>query len=133
MWPSKLSVLSAVACASLWLMSPTKVAAQTASIGGTWNGGGTVTLPSGSTERIRCRATISQRGDQAYMTATCATTSMRVNQTAELFRVSANRYIGDYLNRDYGVSGSIRVTVSGNSLNASLSGGGGTAQLSMNR
>jgi hypothetical protein len=67
------------------------------------------------------------------MTAICATPSLRVNQTAELLRVSANRFNGDYLNRDFGVSGSIRVTVNGNSLNASLSGGGGSAQLSMSR
>jgi hypothetical protein len=75
----------------------------------------------------------SQRGDSAYMTATCANASTRVNQTAELTRVSANRFSGDFLNREYGISGSIRVTVSGNSMTAALAGGGGTASLSLNR
>jgi hypothetical protein len=129
----KIFASSALVLVSVALAAPVPAIAQAATISGTWNGGGVVTLPSGNTERVRCRATISQRGDQAYMTAMCATPSMRVNQTAELVRVSANRFTGDYLNRDYGVSGSIRVTVSGNSLNASLSGGGGSAQISMNR
>jgi hypothetical protein len=115
------------------LMATTAAPAQPISINGAWNGAGTLTLPSGASERVRCRAVFSQRGDSAYMTATCANASTRVNQTAELTRVSANRFSGDFLNRDYGISGSIRLTVNGNSMSASLAGGGGTAAISLSR
>jgi hypothetical protein len=123
--------LSLLIAATVMTIGP--ASAQAPSISGVWTGGGTVTLPSGNSERVRCRATISQRGETAYMVATCATSSLRVNQTAEMVRVSSNRFSGEFLNRDYGVSGAIRMTVSGNSINASLSGGGGSASISMSR
>jgi hypothetical protein len=115
------------------ISAATPSSAQSAIITGVWNGSGVVTTSSGNTERVRCRAVFNQRGDAAFMNAVCATPSLRVIQSAELVRVSANRFTGSYLNQEYGVSGSIQITVSGNSLSASLSGGGGSGQLSMSR
>lgn len=102
-------------------------------IAGSWSGSGTVVLPSGGTEQARCRATFRPSGNGASMSATCATASVRVNQVAEISRVAPGRYRGDFRNDEFGISGSIRIVVSGNSLSASLNGGGGTAQFDLSR
>lgn len=67
------------------------------------------------------------------MSATCATASMRVQQYASVDRVAPGRYRGDFRNDEFGISGSIRIVVSGNSLSASLNGGGGTAEFRLSR
>jgi hypothetical protein len=104
------------------------------SLAGAWNGSGTITLPSGNTEKARCRATFRSAGRGATMAATCATASVRVQQVAELDRVAPGRYRGDFRNMEYGISGTIRIAVSGNSLTASLnSGGGGSAVFNLSR
>ena len=112
--------------------------AQKASIGdmglvGIWNGGGKIILPSGDTERARCRAQFRQSGRTVQMSATCATASIRVMQTADLGWVGGNRYTGQFFNAEYGVSGSIIITVHGKRLVATLNGGGGAAQLVLTR
>jgi hypothetical protein len=127
---SRLSISAGLAIAGCMA---TAVYAQQPSIGGTWSGGGTVTLKSGNVEKVRCRATFSPSGNGASMSASCANATAKVTQTAELTRVSATRYIGEFNNPEFNISGSIRITISGNTLNASLSGGGGSASMSMNR
>ena len=67
------------------------------------------------------------------MSAQCATTSVRVAQTASLRRSAANHFKGDFYNAEYGVSGTITITVHGNKLSASLSGGGGSAHFTMSK
>ena len=97
-----------------------------AGLDGSWSGSGRITLPSGATESARCRATFRrQAGNTFGMIAQCATASVRVAQTAALARVGANRFTGDFYNAEYAMSGTIPITVHGNKLNASLSGGGG--------
>jgi hypothetical protein len=129
--PSPLAAAAFAAFASG--MATVAFAQQQPSIGGSWSGGGTVTLKSGNVEKVRCRATFSPSGNGASMSASCANATARVTQTAELTRVTATRYIGEFRNSEYNISGSIRITLSGNSLTASLSGGGGSASMSMNR
>ena len=115
------------------LASVTPVAAQRASIVGTWNGGGTVVFPSGQKENARCRATFRPQGRSYSMYAVCATPSARVVQTADVVRTGSNSFRGDFFNSEFGVSGSISIRLSGSSLRASLSGGGGTAYFSLSR
>ncbi len=67
------------------------------------------------------------------MSALCATASVRVAQTAELARVGANRFTGEFYNAEYAVSGTITITVHGNKLSASLSGGGGSAFFALSK
>jgi hypothetical protein len=112
----------------------TPAAAQSASLAGSWNGGGNIRFGSGKSERARCRASFSKRGADSYsMSAVCASASGRAAQTAQLTRSGANRYSGNFQNAEYGISGSISLTVNGNSMNASLSGGGGSASFNLNR
>jgi hypothetical protein len=67
------------------------------------------------------------------MSALCATASVRVAQTAALARVGANRFTGDFYNAEYAMSGTITITVHGNKLKASLSGGGGSAFFALSK
>jgi hypothetical protein len=109
-------------------------AAQAAGLEGSWSGGGNVRFNSGKSERASCRASFSKQGGSSYsMSATCATSSGRVSQTAQLTRTGANRFSGEFNNSEYGISGSINISLNGNSLNASLSGGGGSASFNLNR
>ena len=109
-------------------------AQQVASLEGSWNGSGTVTFASGASETARCRASFSKRsGDQFAMNAVCASQSGRVAQTAHVQRISATRFAGEFQNAEYGVTGSINITLRGNSLSAALDGGGATASLSLSR
>ena len=107
---------------------------QGASLEGSWSGGGHIVFPTGETEKARCRASFRRQGGESFgMSATCATASVKVQQSADLTRVSGDRYRGEFHNQEYGISGSIRITISGNRLNASLNGGGGSAVFSLSR
>lgn len=109
-------------------------AQQGADLSGTWSGSGKVQFSSGSVESARCRASFRKQGGTTFaMSASCATPSARVDQTAVLTRTGGNRYAGEFHNAQYGISGSISVSVSGNRMSASLSGGGATAQLTLSR
>lgn len=130
--------IAAAALAALLIAagSLATVAATTApaDLEGAWSGGGKIHYPSGETESARCRARFTKRGGSGYsMTAVCATPSARVEQTATLSRSGPNRFAGDFQNSEYGISGSIHITVNGNSLSASLNGGGGSASFSLSR
>ena len=114
-------------------MSP-PAAGQQAGLEGTWNGTGTVVLPSGDRERARCRAVFRRQSSNKFgMNAVCATASTRVAQSAELARTSANRFSGEFYNSEYSFSGSIAITVQGNRLTATLVGGGGSAHFNLTR
>jgi hypothetical protein len=108
--------------------------AQPASLEGSWSGGGRVILPSGDSERARCRASFRRQSANRFaMSAVCATPSVRVAQTAGVTRTSGNRFAGTFYNSEYGISGSIAITVNGDRLRASLTGGGGSAYFSLRR
>lgn len=112
----------------------TGASAETGSIAGSWSGGGKVTLPSGAVETARCRVSYNRESKSSYSaSASCATASGRVNQTANLRQTGANSYTGSFHNAEYGVSGSIHVTVSGSSQSVSLNGGGASASLRLSR
>ena len=100
---------------------------------GSWSGGGTLTMPSGATERARCRATFYHAGPSFGMDAVCATASTRVSQTANLRQVGPTRFAGYFHNPEYNVSGSIQISLHGDSLNAALEGGGGAGHFHLSR
>ena len=103
-------------------------------LSGSWSGVGTIQLPSGDSERVRCRARFrSDSGDLYSMSAVCASSSARAAQTAVLERVGSNSYAGSFYNTEYNYSGSIYITVNGNRLRASLSGGGASGHISLRR
>ena len=110
-------------------------AQRAAGLEGSWSGGGRVIFPSGDSERARCRATFRRQAGSTYsMNATCATSSARIAQVASVRKVGAGNYAGRFRNAEYDVSGAINITLRGDRLAASLSGGGGgSARLSLTR
>lgn len=133
---TRLALAAAIVSATAMTFTlPTEAPAQQlASLEGSWSGNGQVHFPSGASESARCRATFRKQGGNSFsMNAICATQSARVAQTAQLERVSANRFEGDFYNPEYNVSGSITVSLRGSGLSASLSGGGGSAQFNLSR
>lgn len=114
--------------------NPKRAMSGEAGLEGAWSGGGHIVFPSGEREHARCRAHFRRQGGSSFdMSATCATPSVKVQQSAEITRVSSDRYRGEFQNQEYGISGSIRITINGNTLNASLNGGGGSAQFNLRR
>jgi hypothetical protein len=103
------------------------------SLAGSWSGGGWVSFSSGSKEKARCHARYSGGGGSYTLTATCATASGKASQTATVYKTGGNSYKGSFVNSQYNVRGSIRVTVHGKSQSVSLSGDGASAQLSLSR
>lgn len=102
--------------------------AESAMLVGTWAGNGSINFASGSKENARCRAHFAKTGERSYeMSASCATPSAKVDQSAQLTKVGANSYVGSFFNQQYNTGGSIRITVSGQTGAVSLSGEAGTA------
>lgn len=122
---------AALAAAAMLFTMPAFAGSE---LSGAWSGGGSVVYSTGSKEKARCRAQFKSTGGSSYaMNATCATASGKVAQSATLRKTGANSYSGSFRNPDYNVTGSIRVTVSGNSQSVSMSSDAGTASFSMSR
>src|SRR3954454_14168541 len=126
--PHLLSMAAAlIASVGLIVANAAPARAESGSIIGTWSGSGSIAFASGSKERARCRAHFAKTGATSYtMSATCATPSAKVDQSAELTRVGSNRYVGSFFNQQYNTGGSIRITVSGASQSVYLAGEAGT-------
>lgn len=123
-----------IVMASSFLILPDDARARPAGLTGSWSGGGWVDFASGKREIARCRARFTARSETSYsVNAVCATPSGRVSQTATLRRTGANRYSGSFYNSEYDVSGTISITVSGNSSSVRLSSDRGSAVLSLSR
>ncbi len=106
----------------------TEARAEAVVLVGTWAGNGDINFASGSKEKARCRAHFAKTGERSYeMSASCATSSAKVDQTAQLTKVGANSYVGSFFNQQYNTGGAIRITVSGRTGSVSLSGEAGTA------
>lgn len=122
--------------ALLYAIAPVVAVANTAdaqSLSGGWSGGGNVFY--GETrERASCRARFSKTGSASYsMSASCATPSGRVDQSATLHSVGGNRFAGSFENSQFGVSGSISIAVSGSSMSVSLTSGSGGGSMKLHR
>ena len=114
--------------------SAVTASAQSASLDGSWSGGGKVTMPSGAVESARCRVKYNRESKSSYSAnASCATPSGRVDQSASLRQTGANTFSGSFYNAEYGVTGSINVVVSGSSQSISMNGGGASASLRLSR
>ncbi len=121
-----LASLTIIAAACL---AGTPASAQRASgLEGSWSGSGRVVLPSGDTERARCRVTFRKQSRSSYaMTATCATPSAKASQTGSIRLVAGSTYAGRFYNAEYDVSGSVRLTKRGSRITAALNGTNGAS------
>jgi hypothetical protein len=89
---------------------------------------------SGQREKVRCRVSFTPHGSKVVaVTATCASASTSIRQTGQLSMVSPNRYVGDFYNSEYDISGRIRVIISGSSLTATFSSANGSGNLNLKK
>lgn len=124
------AVVSGMSC----LAYSTAQADPGGTIAGSWAGSGSIAFASGSKESARCRVYYAKTGETSYaMSATCATASAKVDQSASLTKVGANSYVGRFFNAQYNTGGSIRISVSGRSQSVRLSGEAGTAIFSLRK
>jgi hypothetical protein len=124
-----LATALALSCVNL-----SSASAEPGSIIGSWSGSGSIAFASGSKESARCRVYFAKTGETSYrMSATCATASAKVDQTATLSRIGSNSYAGRFFNQQYNTGGSIRVTVSGHTQRVLLSGEAGEAVFSLRK
>jgi len=101
---------------------------------GTWSGSGYVKPTDGQREKVRCRVSYSPQGSSVVaVSATCASASTTIRQSGQLSMVTANRYVGDFYNSEYDISGRIRVSVSGSSQTVTFSSARGKGSLSLRR
>lgn len=107
--------------------------ASAAELSGTWSGTGSVKPKDGKTESVRCRVTYSPEGSAVGVSATCASSSTTIRQTGSLTKVSDSKYVGDFYNSEYDISGRVRVSVSGSSQTVTFSSPRGSGSLSLSR
>lgn len=100
---------------------------------GTWSGSGYVKPTNGERERVSCRVSYQPQGASVAVKATCASSSTTIHQTGQLSKVTANKYVGDFYNSEYDVSGRIRVSISGSSQTVSFAGSKGSGSLNLSR
>lgn len=108
--------------------------ANAASINGTWSGSGYVQPSNGKRETVRCKVTYSQQSAKVYgVSAVCASPSTKIRQTGEVLMVNPNRYVGDFYNSDFDISGRVNVSISGNNQTVSFKSGSGHGSLSLSK
>ena len=122
-------LLSLLTIFALW---PLAGASAPSGLEGTWNGKGWVSFSSGKRENARCRINFSGSVKRYLLTATCATESGRISQTASVRQAGANAYVGSFYNGEYDVSGTIRITTRGTPT-ARLTSGSGSAVFTLSR
>jgi hypothetical protein len=116
------------------LVQPGAGVAQSASLEGSWSGGGPVMFASGAKEHARCRAQYRRRSNDGYVVKTiCATATARAEQIATLRKVADNRYAGNFYNSEYGISGTVYVVVRGNTQSVRVTSSAGWASLKFSR
>jgi hypothetical protein len=121
------------AALSLSLLATPEARSESATLAGTWIGGGVVAYVTGGRERARCQANYSGGSSTISVNATCATPSGSISQFARLRKTGANSYAGTFFNTQYNTSGSIHVVVHGNTQSVSIASGSGSASLSLRR
>ncbi|MEO1204707.1 MAG: hypothetical protein AAFV45_00090 [Pseudomonadota bacterium] len=117
------------------ILVPASVApAWAATLQGTWSGSGYINPSEGKREKVRCRITYSRQTPKIYsVRAVCATASGKVNQTGEVLMVNPNRYIGDFYNPEFDISGRVRVTISGSRQTVTLFGSRGSGRVTLTK
>jgi hypothetical protein len=101
-------------------------------LAGNWLGSGTIDTPSGSSERIRCRATyaVSPGGDTLTQMLLCASDSYQVDIDANLTE-QGGAVSGTWTETTRGATGSLTGVVHGGTIQGTITGVGFTAALTL--
>lgn len=116
------SFTSVAVCTLAVIVIGFPMTSHAASLEGTWSGTGFVKPKDSKRQKVRCRITYSRESSKVFgVRAACATTSNKILQTGRVLKVSSKRYIGDFYNQQFDVSGRVRVSVSGSRQTVSFS------------
>jgi len=99
-------------------------------LSGSWSGSGSVTMTSGASERLRCKATysVNANGKAVQQTLRCASDSYRFDISSNVIS-SGSSLSGSWSESTHGVSGNISGRASGAEIVANVAGAGFTAHL----
>jgi hypothetical protein len=126
-------LISSLALALALGALPAAVHAAPASIEGAWSGSGIVKIRN-RTDRIVCRVNFDKIAQTSYrVSARCSAGERRYEQTGRVSRVSSNRYRGYVYNAQFNERGNVLLSQSGSRLTVSVSGGRGSAKLTLSR
>ena len=116
------------------LLTGSNDTASAASIEGSWRGSGYISPASGKREKVRCRVTYKRLTKKVFrVVAVCASTAGKIRQTGEVLRVNSTRYVGDFYNSEYDVSGRVRVIVRGSRQTVSFSSKTGKGRIKLRK
>jgi hypothetical protein len=103
-----------------------------AGMAGVWSGGGTITLDSGASERIRCRATyaVSKDGDGLNQSLVCASDSYKFDLKSNVIAKNGE-LSGTWSEASRNVTGSLEGHAGGGQFNVVVSAPAFTANLSL--
>lgn len=124
--PSSTAYIAAAVCVIAVSLSPLPSYAEQgpfADLSGDWSGGGTVTLSSGSNEKIRCRATYDSQaaGNNLKLALRCASDSYKVNFRGTAINNSGNM-TGDWFESTNQAAGQFFGNIKGNHIDARIEG-----------
>jgi hypothetical protein len=134
--PSSIAFITAAVCAMVLSLSPLPGYASQqgpfADLSGDWWGGGTVTLSSGSNEKIRCRATYDSQaaGNNLKLALRCASDSYNVDFRGTAISNGGNM-TGNWFESTNQAAGQFFGSVKGNRIDARIEGQTFAALLNM--
>jgi hypothetical protein len=114
-------------------VSPADLHAAPASIEGAWGGSGIAKIRNRA-DRIVFRVNFDKIGQSTFrVSAQCSAGDRSYEQTGRVSRVGSNRYRGYVFNAQCNDRGNVSISQSGSRLTVSVSGGRGTANLTLSR
>jgi hypothetical protein len=124
--PSSIAYIAAAVCAIALSLSPLPGYAEQgpfAGLSGDWSGGGTVTLSSGSNEKIRCRATYASEvtGNNLKLALRCASDSYNVDFRGTATNSGGNM-TGNWFESTNQAAGQFFGSIKGNRIDARIEG-----------
>jgi hypothetical protein len=105
-------------------------AAELTGFGGSWSGGGTITVQNGSRERIRCRSNNKSGGNSLSLSLRCASDSYKFELASDLTS-EGNNISGSWNENVRGVVGQLNGKISGGRIQATASAVGFSATISI--
>jgi hypothetical protein len=125
-------MLASAGCVGLCAMTWAAGASSIDELTGYWTGTGSVTLASGTTERVKCAVTykVSDSGGQIKQTIRCASTDYSINALADL-RVKGEQVSGSWEEKTYAATGQVTGRYTGSSFVLSIQGGSFTAAMNV--
>jgi hypothetical protein len=123
--------IAALAGTAAAALSPA-VAATIDDLPGRWSGWGTISLPSGSSEQLKCIATyfVNDGGASMVQNLRCASSSYKIDATAKL-KLASGAMTGEWEEKTYAAIGSVTGKTTSDGFNLDIKGDKFTAILAV--